>query len=183
MEADAPLPRTWWPQRSLDQLQPPDHLRPWLMHTGSMTRRLLERWPDLQVQLLHVGAGRLSPEEARRLDCPPHSPAWIRCASLRAGGRTLIRARSVIPDWHNYNPWSQVADLGEQPMGLWLFQQPGLRRSPFEWARPEDPLGGCWARRSSFLRHGAPLLLTEWLVDLHPSSEPVPALQRSPLAA
>jgi chorismate lyase len=186
MDADFLLPRTWWPQHCLEQLQPPDGLRPWLLHTGSLTRRLQDRWPELQVCLVHVGTGRLTPEEARRLDRPAQSPAWIRCVSLRARGRTRVRARAVIPDWHPYNPWSPVADLGERPLGPWLFQQPGLLRSPFEWACPDASAGtgsrgdGVWARRSSFLRHGAPLLLTEWLVDLldapgpHRSSHPTP---------
>lgn len=182
----APLPpRAWWPQHSLDQLQPPAGLRPWLLHTGSLTRRLQVQWPDLQICLVHVGTGRLTSDEARRLDRPPNTPAWIRCASLRADGRTRIRARAVIPDWHAYNPWSPVADLGERPLGPWLFQQRGLLRSPFEWAPPpDDPRNeGCWARRSSFLRHGAPLLLTEWMVDLLDTADPHPSEQPTPLTA
>lgn len=173
MDDDTLPPRAWWPQHSLEQLQPPASLRPWLLHPGSLTHRLQASWPDLQVCLVHVGTGRLNPEEAQRLDRPVHSAAWIRCTSLRAGGRTRIRARAVIPDWHAYNPWSPVADLGEQPLGPWLFQQRGLLRSPFEWARPDHlQCEGSWARRSCFVRHGAPLLLTEWMVDLHDAPDP-----------
>ena len=133
----------------------------------TLTQRLQGVWPDLQVCLVHVGTGRLTPEEAVRLECSPQTPSWIRCVSLRGGGRTRVRARAVIPDWHGYNAWSLVADLGPRPLGEWLFRQTGVLRSPFEWACPENPEGaGSWARRCSFVRHGAPLLLTEWMVDL-----------------
>jgi chorismate lyase len=167
MQTDARHLRPWWPQHSLDSLEPPPVLRPWLLHAGSMTQRLQTLWPDLQVCLVHVGTGRLTPEEAVRLECSPQTPSWIRCVSLRGGGRTRVRARAVIPDWHGYNAWSLVADLGPRPLGEWLFRQTGVLRSPFEWACPENPAGaGSWARRCSFVRHGAPLLLTEWMVDL-----------------
>ncbi len=167
MQADARHLRPWSPQHSLDSLQPPSELRPWLLHTGSLTERLTSHWPDLQVSLVHVGVGRLTPEECARLDCGLPATGWIRCVSLRGGGRTRVRARAVIPEWHSYNPWSEVAYLGERPLGDWLFAQTSVLRSPFEWASPDGPEGaGSWARRCCYTRHGAPLLLTEWMVDL-----------------
>lgn len=184
MESDASTTGIWWPQHQLDQLQPATGLRSWLLHTGSLTQRLKQSWPDLQVCLVHVGTGRLTPDEAARLGCSPQASAWIRCVSLRGGGRTRVRARAVIPQWHAYNPWSAVADLGERPLGDWLFQQTALLRSPFEWARPDTPYGaGSWARRCSFLRHGAPLLLTEWMVDLDSDLNLPPPLEAPALAA
>lgn len=173
MQPEARHLRPWWPQHSLDSLEPPPDLRPWLLHAGSLTQRLLGFWPDLQVCLVHVGTGRLTPEEVVRLGCDPNTPSWIRCVSLRGGGRTRVRARTVIPDWHGYNPWSLVAGLGQRPLGDWLFQQTGVLRSSFEWACPENPEGaGSWARRCTFVRHGAPLLLTEWMVDLDVAAQP-----------
>lgn len=167
MPADPRHLRPWWPQHSLDSLQPPAELRPWLLHAGSLTERLLDRWPDLQVSLVQVGLARLTPDECVRLDRPAQATGWVRCVSLRGGGRTRVRARSVIPGWHDHHPWSAVAGLGQRPLGDWLFRQPDLLRSPFEWARPDGPAGaGSWARRCLFTRQGAPLLLTEWMVDL-----------------
>ncbi len=174
MQADAQHLRPWWPQHHLDSLHPPTELRPWLLHTGSLTARLATRWPDLQVSLVHVGEGRLTPEECARLSCGPQATGWIRCVSLRGGGHTRVRARAVIPEWHSYNPWSDVAYLGERSLGDWLFAQTGVLRSPFEWASPDGPEGaGSWARRCCYARHGASLLLTEWMVDLE--TEPAPA--------
>ena len=40
MQTDARHLRPWWPQHSLDSLELPPVLRPWLLHAGSMTQRL-----------------------------------------------------------------------------------------------------------------------------------------------
>jgi chorismate lyase len=167
----------WWPHDQLDALQPPPALRPWLTHTGSLTQRLREHWPDLRVVVGQEGLGPIEPDEAPALartpaDTPAHLLAytpgtmgWIRTVELWGGEQVRVRARTVIPDWSPDNPWAAVSRLGDRPLGEWLFLQPDLVRTAFEWRTP-SPGNPAWARRCCFEREGAPLLLTEWMVNV-----------------
>jgi chorismate--pyruvate lyase len=115
------------------------------------------------------------PCESRALQMPPRQPAWIRCVLLQCGHSSLIYARTVIPDLQPDNPWHAIQKLGNQPLGEILFEREAIHRSPFEFAYAPYPswpdLAGAetqnalnengFARRSLFLEHQAPLLLTE----------------------
>jgi len=136
-----------------------------------MTQRLRRCAPDTRVRVEQEGLQAPWPDEAVRLGLAPDTPAWVRVVALEGAGRVLLRARTVIPGWGPESPWALVQRLGRQPLGELLFTTPGLQRSPFEFARTcgwwsADDTKGWPQRRCVFQRDGAPLLLTEALVEI-----------------
>ncbi len=178
---DAPLADTevgflWHPASALPHLTASAELRSWALERGSLTRRLRQHWPDTRVQVLSESLTPPLPHEAQALGLATGEAAWVRCVVLLGGGRPRIYARTVIPRWNAQNPWAEVQALGEQPLGELLFTLPDLLRSDFEWA-----LNAPWpealaqasadqhevlARRCTFVRQHAPLLLTEAFLQL-----------------
>ncbi|MFY8126532.1 MAG: chorismate--pyruvate lyase family protein [Hydrogenophaga sp.] len=166
----------WHPANALPHLTASAELQSWALERGSLTRRLRERWADTRVQVLSEALTPPLPHEALALGLAADEAAWVRCVVLRGGERPRIYARTVIPNWHPHNPWAEVQRLGDQPLGELLFTLPDLWRSDFEWA-----LNAPWpealaqasavqpevlARRCTFVRGHAPLLLTEVFLQL-----------------
>ncbi|MDP4622491.1 MAG: chorismate lyase [Hydrogenophaga sp.] len=166
----------WHPASALPCLTANAELQSWAFERGSLTRRLRQHWPDTRVQVLSEGLTPPLPHEAQALGLATGEAAWVRCVCLIGGDQARIYARTVIPCWDAQNPWAEVQRLGDQPLGELLFTLPDLERSPFEWALnaawPEamaQPNANCpevLARRCSFVRQRAPLLLTEVFLQL-----------------
>ena len=166
----------WHPASALPRLTASAELQSWALERGSLTRRLRQHWPDTRVQVLSEGLTPPLPHEAQALGLATDEAAWVRCVCLIGGDQARIYARTVIPRWDAQNPWAEVQRLGDQPLGELLFTLPDLDRSPFEWA-----LNAPWpeamaqasatcpevlARRCTFVRQRAPLLLTEVFLQL-----------------
>ncbi len=142
---------------------------------SSLTAKLKQTCPQLQVVVLSEAVEVPLPSEALRLALPMHEEAWIRCVLLKCDQHNWVYARTVIPFWQAQNPWHELQTLGDQPLGEVLFNMPNLTRSPFEFAK--DPLvlwphlsqnlpagensKAGFARRSVFIKEKMPLLLTE----------------------
>jgi chorismate--pyruvate lyase len=99
----------------------------------------------------------------------------VREVVLHAGGRPVVLAHSIAA-WRDLSgPWRGLRGLGSRPLAEALFTDPRVSRGPLEFARidPRHPLGrrarqvfgrdfpALRARRSRFLKHGRPLLVTE----------------------
>jgi chorismate--pyruvate lyase len=166
----------WSALSELPRLTASAELQSWALERGSLTRRLRQRWADTRVQVLSEALTPPLAHEALALGLAADEAAWVRCVVLLGGERPRIYARTVIPNWHPHNPWAEVQTLGEQPLGELLFTLPDLSRSNFEWA-----LNAPWpealaqvsadqpevlARRCTFVRGYAPLLLTEAFLQL-----------------
>jgi chorismate lyase len=132
---------------------------PWLLEPGSLTQRLREHLPPVQVQPLFEGLQAPSSTEFSILALPDTATpsAWVREVQLLGGGVPRLWARTVIPQWSAHNPWAQVQTLGQQPLGELLFVWPDIERGPLYIAH--TPMG--WARYCVYHRHQAPLLLVE----------------------
>jgi chorismate--pyruvate lyase len=131
----------------------------WLLEPGSLTQRLREHVPPVQVQPLFEGLQTPHMAESIRLGVPNTAPptTWVREVQLLGAGRPRLWARTVIPHWSAHNPWAQVQTLGPQPLGELLFVWPDIVRGPLHVAH--TPMG--WARYCVYHRHQAPLLLAE----------------------
>jgi chorismate--pyruvate lyase len=140
---------------------PPDAqaMAPWLLEPGSLTQRLREHWPAVQVQPLFEGLQTPHMAECLCLSVPNTAAptAWVREVQLLGAHQPRLRARTVIPHWSAHNPWAQVQTLGQQPLGELLFVWPDIIRGPLHVAH--TPMG--WARYCVYHRHQAPLLLAE----------------------
>ncbi|MFE8070529.1 chorismate lyase [Marinobacteraceae bacterium S3BR75-40.1] len=144
---------------------PSAQVRNVLLDAGSLTRRLQrESHHRLQVRILREGPTRPSLPEAQALGLNPRQLAWGREILLCAGDTPWVRARTLFPLAPAQGESGRFRQLGEKPLGLVLFQEPGWQRSAFRIGRvrnPDSP-GSTWARRSSFQRGPDRLLITEW---------------------
>ncbi len=149
--------------------------RPWLAWRGSLTRRITARARGFRVQVLRQGLHEPNADEYAMLGQPAHRRALVREVVLHAGGRPVVLAHSVAA-WRDLSGvWRSLRGLGSRPLAEALFTDPLVRREAMQFTRIDrrHPL---WrraqrvfardfpplvARRSRFLKHGRPLIVTE----------------------
>ncbi len=150
-------------------------LLPWLRDRGSLTQRIRSRCNAFSVRPVRSGLARIAFDESAVLGLGPHRRAWSREVFLYADSQPVVFAHSACAQKHLRGPWGGVAGLGSKPLGELLFTHPLVERRPLHYKalHPHHPLyrsaavvlgdapGRLWARRSLFLLHGAPLLVTE----------------------
>jgi len=159
----------WVLADQIEKVAPAVEAQSWLLEAGSITARLKHRWPSTRVRLVNEGRDTPYPEECLRLGLQPNSTCWVREVRLHAAEQLLVHARTVVPHWGPGNPWHDLSALGERPLGELLFQLPDLQRSPLEFGVVDiKTLSGFTegpfkrpARRCTYTRDGAALLLTE----------------------
>lgn len=84
---------------------------------------------------------------------------------LVAASRPRIAARTCIPGWGPDNPWCEVQQLGDRPLGELLFELGDIERGPLRFARLGADARAPHARRCVYRRAGAVLELTEVFLD------------------
>jgi chorismate--pyruvate lyase len=99
----------------------------------------------------------------------------VREVVLHAGGQPVVLAHSIAA-WRDLSGvWRGLHGLGTRPLAEALFTDPLVAREALEFVRIDarHPLGkrarrvfgsdfpALWARRSRFVKHGRPLLVTE----------------------
>ncbi len=127
------------------------------------------------MQVVRQGLHIPNEDEYRLLGQPTHRRALVREVVLHAGGRPVVLAHSIAA-WRDLSgAWRGLRGLGSRPLAEALFTDPLVTRGPLEFARIDSrhPLGRrarqvfgrelpvLRARRSRFLKHGRPLLVTE----------------------
>jgi len=159
------------------RLAPPhaDPWRPWLAWRGSLTWRIVERARGFRVQVVRQGLHIPNEDEYRQLGQPTHRRALVREVVLRASGTPVVLAHSIAA-WRDLaGVWRSLRGLGSRPLAEALFTDPLVARGALEFVRIDarHPLGRrarqvfgrdfpvLWARRSRFMKHGRPLLVTE----------------------
>ena len=163
---------TFWNARPLFA---PTALRTWLLDAGSLTARIKARCRDFSVQVLLQGGVKVPREESEVLGLRYGEHALGRDVLLRCGAVPVVFAHSVLRCQDLRGPWRSIAGMGSRPLGAALFADPRIERYPlaFHRLRYGHPLycaaaralgrrpAPLWARRSLFVLHGAPLLVTE----------------------
>lgn len=141
---------------------PPD-LAPWLLEPASLTARLKRHCQHFRVQLLQQQDARLPPFLAALL--PDTRVAQVREVILWCNDKPCVYAQSWLPE-ATVDALKPLADLGERPLGDFIFQHQDLTRGKIEAASvqlalPELPNKSCLARRSVFCLQRKPLLVAE----------------------
>ena len=165
----------WKPAGLLRRLRPSLEEMDWLTTKQSLTTKIKMLCPQMQVVVLSEQFERPLVDESRALGLDFDEKAWVRCVLLRCADKHWVYARTVIPHFNSDNPWHNLKDLGDKPLGEILFTQTNLQRSDFEFCA--QPLQDwpyllenshyangklrSFARRSQFSKQHAPLLLTE----------------------
>jgi chorismate--pyruvate lyase len=156
------------------------HHKDWLTRGGALTRHL----SALGRVSVRVVAERVMPADAdqcRAIGVPLRTPLWARDVILLIDDEPVVVAHSVTPLAYSRSVWQAMRRLRTRPLADLLYHDPAVTRSVLV-SRPlgprhllhgrarhdaRDPLVGThprarlWARRSVFLRYGAPLLVTE----------------------
>lgn len=154
------LPSSAAPQPDLPAL-----LVPWLLCPGSLTQKLKAYQPGFRLQLLSEYHVDLPPELAKRWQT---TQGMQRQVILFLGDQPCVFGQSYLPD-HTLKALTPLADLGEQPLGDYIFQQPDLVRGEIEVAcftsGLQLPVLGeqpeVWGRRSFFALQQHELLVQE----------------------
>lgn len=151
-------------------------LRQWLLLRTSMTTRLQAVVGGrLSVKILQQSWARPEPDERQLLGLPAAHYCLIREVELSIDGQLLMVARSVLPVGRLTEQYQKLPGLTTKPLGKWLFSQPQLQRSEFQFrqyvkkdslcqrlaANRVDAATGRWGRRSTFSVPQQKLLLTE----------------------
>ena len=150
-------------------------MRGWLTDEGSLTARLKARCPHFAVQKLVSRIRSVNPDERSLAGLRGGRPGYVREVLLMCDGRPAIYAHSATSVRAVQGAWRGLRRQGLKPLGETLFAQRGIRRFSLSYRclSPSHPLhrrlarhfGGVsaplWARRSLFLRAGAPLWVTE----------------------
>jgi chorismate--pyruvate lyase len=145
-----------------ERLLIPPEVMDWLQEVGSMTQRLRLHCQTLNVNVLHQGfvsADVLDADERAQL--PLDSCYWLRQVILYGDNTPWLFGRTVVPQQSVTGEEQVLTQLGDKPLGEYLFQHTQRRRDPFYFT--EVSLTGipCWGRRSRLYLSGKPLLLSE----------------------
>ena len=164
------------------QAAPPSHgdplfgsLHPWLTSRGSLTSRIVARFDHFNLRRLRQGAQLPHVDECRALGLRQREHAIVREVLLRDGETPLVFAHSVVARRDLTGVWRGLSRLGARPLAEMLFHDQAVTRLPMEYRKIDarhplyrraaavTPVAArtLWARRSVFLKHGRPLLVSE----------------------
>lgn len=138
----------------------PEYIREWLEDMGSLTAKLKESYPSLNVELLKQEWINATEIVGTSIALDDHSDylSWLREVILKNNEQPLIFAQTFIPQQTVKFIAKPLLTIGERPIGEWLFTQPLVRKN-LEWK--QEPLNGYYARRSILELSGYPLEIRE----------------------
>lgn len=137
----------------------PEQYLAWLNNASSLTQRLKGLAGDaLTHLLLSSGYTPATDADTRWLPIQKNDPVWTREIEWRSNDELWVKARVVIPQSSLEGQGAILADIENESLGITLFQDPTLSRSPFELHADER---GRWTRHSTVTFHGKPLLISE----------------------
>ena len=135
-----------------------------LNEKGSLTQQLIDVSNDrFRVQPVELEWRNLLGDDLRKLFGPvaPSHKFWSRKAILLCESQPAVLAHSLMPAHAAESALGQVLELGEQPLGEYLFSQSGLQRVAFQFAQSEQ---GFWGRRSIFYLDSKPIMVAEFFL-------------------
>ncbi len=137
----------------------PAPLQDWLVHCGSLTRRLKQRCAKFSVEKVSTKIRPANHDEERELRLRRGQYAYVREVVLYCDGQAVVFAHSVVPLKNLRGPWNSVTRLGTRPLGEALFTNHLVRRHPLSYRalHPRNKLYQQTARAIN-LEHGAKLL-------------------------
>ena len=152
----------WQQAAYIDWQQIPSAYHSWLKHIGSLTEKLRHiSHRQVQHELLFEGW---------------EDECWVRKIHFFYQNQSWEWAKTVIPKNSLKGKGLQLKQLGNQPIGDILFQDPHLKRSSFEIAKIKkgsiyfDEINSLvkddhfWLRRSTFYFYRKPLVIIEALL-------------------
>ena len=153
-----------------------DHLKNWLLDTGSLTERVQALCQQSFSELLGQHTLTPHPNELSALNTNGQTKYQIREILLCDKGTPWVFARSVIPQAIID---TELSNLGRQPLGKRLFNDTRFSRSPFEIGRVNAASLGfsgtmaLWGRRSVFSIEDHHMIVAEVFLPQSPAYQVV----------
>lgn len=165
---------------------PDAYLKNWLLDTGSLTERLQSHCRHFELQVLGQRPIELELEELTRLeieiDSYNESDWQVREVILYGDNKPWVFARSILP---SALCESDLAELGNQPLGQIIFNDSRFSRSPFELncivhndeflqtlkLQSNNPI---WGRRSAFHYKHHIMTVAEFFLPSAPAYKHIP---------
>lgn len=151
--------------------------RDWLTRGGSLTAHLA-RLGRLKVRVTREAVALPWADESAALGVTARTPVWVREVVLEVEGVPFVAAHSIAPLGVSRGIWQAIRRLRTRPLAELLYRDVQVSRSGLTSrrvsaahplyalasaadARHEERPHTYAARRSVFVRHGAPLMVTE----------------------
>ena len=154
-----------------------DAQKDWLTRGGSLTAHL-RTLGAVTVEVTREAVDMPWPDEARALRITPRTPVWVREVALKVDGVPFVVAHSIVALADSTGVWQSMRRLRTRPLAELLYSDSSVSRSTLASRRitarhPLHRLASAQAqarhtlvaRRSVFKRHGAPLMVTECMLD------------------
>jgi chorismate--pyruvate lyase len=149
--------------------------RSWLTDRGSLTQRIADRCKRFRIEVVFQGLRRPTRDEAFLFPDRGRTHVLVREVYLCCGDTPVVFAHSVTRPRDVRGPWRSLIGLGNRSLGSRLFTDPRVRRCPLHQKkigaghelyaralqRAPRAAPSLWARRSLFLLHKSPILVTE----------------------
>lgn len=150
----------------------------WLTRGGSLTAHL-RTLGEVRVRVTREAVDCAWPDECAALRVAPRTRVWVREVVLDVDGVPFVAAHSVAPLAASRGVWQAMRRLSTRPLAELLYADSTVARSVLVSTRlaPRHPLAvlarrqiegraphGLLARRSVFVRHRAPLMVTECML-------------------
>ncbi|CAN7460956.1 chorismate lyase [Trinickia sp. LjRoot230] len=150
----------------------------WLTRGGSLTAHL-SRLGAVAVRVTREAVTLAWSDEHAALGIAPRAPVWVREVVLEVNGVPFVVAHSIAPLAESRGIWQSMRRLRTRPLAELLYHDRDVSRSMLVSARLTarhplfalackdvrgEPTHAFAARRSVFVRHGAPLMVTECML-------------------
>lgn len=150
----------------------------WLTRGGSLTAHLRTLGP-VRLRVTREAVALAWRDEAAALGIVPRAPVWVREIVLEVHGVPYVAAHSITPLEASRSTWQAMRRLRTRPLAELLYSDSTVTRSVLVSAQltARHPLHALarremtasvphalLARRSVFVRHGAPLMVTECML-------------------
>lgn len=151
----------------------PQKTRQWLAYRGSLTKRLRQAGAAEINHIIRQEKWELpTAEEAQYLQLNSQESVFIRETDWQYKNNLWVMTRALIPLATLQNKGKDLQTVGSRSLGDFLFTDPDLQRSEFEFASFIFDGQVCWARRSLFSYWNKPLLVSEIFFPSILNSEP-----------
>lgn len=150
-------------------------IQPFLVHKASLTQLIQEHCPgQFNVQLIDASWQMAQNDELELLSLTDNISTFIRKSLLKCDDKTIVYARTVIPEQTLTGKNKKLVELGDKPLGDFLFSDATTYRSDIRYAKipvntelHNEATTGCnitaelWARQSLIFIAQQPLAITE----------------------
>ncbi|WP_277185569.1 chorismate lyase [Caballeronia sp. BR00000012568055] len=150
-----------------------DTQKDWLTRGGSLTAHL-RTLGAVTVDVTREAVDTAWRDEYAALRATPRTPMWTREVALKVDGVPMVVAHSIVALEHSIGVWQSIRRLRTRPLAELLYSDSSVSRSMLvnrritarhPLHRLTDTRNTLVARRSVFERHGAPLMVTECMLD------------------